>query len=134
MKKEYKISIIGMILILFVGAGIGTIIAHKETYHMTIDLGTKQVDFTPSIIFARENDVCYDKNKTQFVQIREIDWFNISCICSGFTNYYNDAKTTITNQILSFSYISENCVVVTQIDNFPFARYTGIGWKVKPYI
>ena len=86
-----------------------------------------------TIVFARNGDILFDCNKARFVQLREIDYLNMTVFCGGFTVFYNDANTTIREQRLSFSYIANNCVPIGQIDKFPFAEYVESvgGWKVK---
>jgi hypothetical protein len=83
---------------------------------------------------VEENDLeidmmLFDGEKNRFFQIREIDVNNETCFCSGYTKYYNDAKTTITSQVLSFDSVL-SCMQVDPIDKFPFAKFDGIGWKV----
>ena len=75
-------------------------------------------------------DVYYSSQTNRFFQVRKI--LDDYIFCGGMTRYYDDAKTDITIQHLSYKFLS-NCKKVTAIDTMPEVEFdTSVcAWKVK---
>lgn len=93
---------------------------------------------TPLIV-EKTGEVYYDPDRRQFFQVRQKTvriWKVFPrkiLICSGFSNYYNDAKTTISEQELPPNHL-KNCLKVTAIDKILGVHYDGTGWRSKNII
>lgn len=72
-------------------------------------------------------NVYYSKEKNRFFQVKNKTLSGAEC--GDFTEYYGDAQTIIFRQTLSNSFIL-NCLLVKNIDEFNYAKYNGIGYKV----
>jgi len=119
-----------------------------EPHKLEMRLVTKShyYDFEPLIIMESKysyngaadvlnvtnGTVIFDLDKCKFLQIRGWDNTNESVICGAHTNYYSDARTVINecNQRLSFWYLSTNCMVIGNIDEFPYAEWVG-AWRAN---
>ena len=72
--------------------------------------------------------VWYDPKTNQFVQVRRRKGKRL--ICGDFTDYYNDAQTTFSEQVLSPAYFV-GARLADRIDRLKEAHHDGIGWRVQ---
>ena len=77
-----------------------------------------------------EGDVYYSPKANAFLQVRQICEDHV--LCGGMTTFYNDAKTTISTQPLSFKYVL-GCKKVTTLDDMKEAELDPMinAWRVK---
>lgn len=69
----------------------------------------------------------YDPKTNRFVQVRLREGKRL--ICGGFCDYYEDAQTTFSKQVLSPAYFV-GTKLADRIDRLKEAHYDGIGWRV----
>jgi hypothetical protein len=79
-----------------------------------------------------KGEVCYDIKVNRFIQVREINYTEgrIKFVCGGHTEYYDDAKTVILQEILSNDYVKKNLKTIECIDKCKYAVFDDY-WKVK---
>jgi hypothetical protein len=80
--------------------------------------------------FPMAGRIFYSPRFHQFVQVKCIYWNNAEC--GGFTNYYEDARTNILRQVLSYAFLAD-CILINAIDTFEFAEFRPdiSAWKAK---
>ena len=91
----------------------------------------------PGPIVEYSGQIYYDPERREFFQVRGTKTTRVwkifpkkILVCSGFCNYYNDTKTTISEQELPTKYLKK-CLKVVAIDKIASVHYDGIGWRSK---
>ena len=109
----------------------------KSDNHKVIKATLKMETIIPKVSpQITVGDIYYSRNENRFFQIRGKN--NLSddiFICGGFTEYYDDAKTSILVQTVDQRYITDISVLVKESDlnsNNVYGWYDdGTGWRVK---
>ena len=74
--------------------------------------------------------VFYDSKVNKFFQVREKSDKKDNFTCGGYCRYFSDAKTCISTQVLSGSYIRSR-KLVEALDKMREAEHDGIGWRTR---
>ena len=74
--------------------------------------------------------VFYNPKLRQFVQVKAMYWSGAEC--GGYSNFYSDAQTVITRQMLSYDTLAD-CLLVGNIDKFKYAELVNISLDHRPY-
>ena len=86
-------------------------------------------------IKVHEGEIYYDWNNNRVFQIRKslIEAGKETVhLCSGYTEYIGDTKTTISTMVLSDEYIRTKCEHIRAYDKCEHLENNTIGWRVKP--
>jgi hypothetical protein len=128
MKKENKIGIIGLVLMLIVGIAIGIIASHKETHHLTLDLSSKPDVETDLTDFK---DVLYGivniTNDTIYYDV--LKWNGDIGIYLPLDEKYIHLSTFYSGGV-SGGYSSYGIINNTYVESNDILNYTWINYKV----
>lgn len=79
-------------------------------------------------MIVRNGIMYYDPRTHRFVHVR--GYHDDYLVCGGFAEYYNDAKASPQEVLISHDYI-RGCEEVIAVDQCEAAEFDGIGWRVR---